>query len=129
MQQERDALIVGAGPAGLALAIALTDAGFTATVLDAQPREALAAPPEDGRDIALTHASVATLRTLGLWQRLRPEEIGCIREARVIDGDRQDAALSFLRAAPAPSAWAGSCRIMRCAARASRPRPSARGCA
>ena len=95
MQQERDALIVGAGPAGLALAIALTDAGFTATVLDAQPREALAAPPEDGRDIALTHASVATLRTLGLWQRLRPEEIGCIREARVIDGDRQDAALSF----------------------------------
>ncbi|HWT21339.1 MAG TPA: NAD(P)-binding protein, partial [Variovorax sp.] len=40
MQQERDALIVGAGPAGLALAIALADAGFTATVLDAQPREA-----------------------------------------------------------------------------------------
>lgn len=38
---------------------------------------------------------MATLRTLGLWQRLRPEEIGCIREARVIDGDRQDAALSF----------------------------------
>ncbi|WP_082572024.1 5-demethoxyubiquinol-8 5-hydroxylase UbiM [Variovorax sp. Root434] len=95
MQQDRDALIVGAGPAGLALAIALADAGFTATVLDAQPREALAAPAEDGRDIALTHASAATLRALGLWQRLLPEEIGCIKEARVIDGDWQDRALSF----------------------------------
>lgn len=95
MQQDRDALIVGAGPAGLALAIALADAGFTAAVLDAQPRDALAAPAEDGRDIALTHSSVATLRALGLWQRLLPEEIGCIREARVFDGDRQDSALSF----------------------------------
>lgn len=95
MQQDRDVLIVGAGPAGLALAIALVDAGFTATVLDAQPRDALAAPAEDGRDIALTHSSVATLRALGLWQRLLPEEIGRIREARVIDGDRQDSALLF----------------------------------
>lgn len=95
MQQDRDVLIVGAGPAGLALAIALADAGFTATVLDAQPRDALAAPAEDGRDIALTHSSVATLRALGLWQRLLPEEIGCIREARVFDGDRQASALSF----------------------------------
>lgn len=95
MQQDRDALIVGAGPAGLALAIALADAGFTSTVLDAQPRETLAAPAEDGRDIALTHSSVATLRALGLWQRLLPEEIGCIREARVFDGDRQASALSF----------------------------------
>ncbi|CAN7757235.1 5-demethoxyubiquinol-8 5-hydroxylase UbiM [Variovorax sp. LjRoot84] len=95
MQQDRDVLIVGAGPTGLALAIALADAGFTATVLDAQPREALAAPAEDGRDIALTHASVATLRALGLWQCLLPEEIGRIREARVMDGDRQRSALSF----------------------------------
>ena len=95
MQQGRDVLIVGAGPAGLALAIALVDAGFTAAVLDAQSREALAVPGEDGRDIALTHSSVATLCALGLWERLRPEEIGRIREARVMDGDRQDSALLF----------------------------------
>src|SRR5437899_8983698 len=95
MQHDRDVLIVGAGPAGLALAMALADAGFTVSVLDTQPREALAAPAEDGRDIALTHASVDTLRALGLWQRLLPEEIGRIREARVMDGDRQDSALYF----------------------------------
>lgn len=95
MQQDHDVLIVGAGPAGLALATALVDAGFTAAVLDAQPREALTAPAEDGRDIALTHSSVATLRALGLWQRLLPEEIGRIREARVMDGDRPHSALSF----------------------------------
>lgn len=95
MSPDPEVLIVGAGPTGLAMAIALADAGFTATVLDQQPRAALAAPPEDGREIALTHSSVETLRALGLWQRLRPEEIGRIREARVIDGGRHDAALHF----------------------------------
>lgn len=93
--ESEDIAIVGAGPAGLAMAIALADAGFSASVLDLQPREALAAPPEDGREIALTHSSVETLRTLGLWQRLRPAEIGRIREARVVDGDRHGAALDF----------------------------------
>lgn len=95
MSQDAEVVIVGAGPAGLAMAIALHDAGFGVTVLDLQARDALAAPPEDGREIALTHSSAATLRALGLWHRLRAEEIGEIREARVIDGDRHDAALRF----------------------------------
>lgn len=92
MPSDLEVVIAGAGPAGLAMAIALNDAGFAPTVLDLQPREALAAPAEDGREIALTHASVATLRALGLWDRLRPDEIGHIREARVIDGDRRGGA-------------------------------------
>jgi 2-polyprenyl-6-methoxyphenol hydroxylase-like FAD-dependent oxidoreductase len=95
MKREDAVAIVGAGPAGLAMAIALADAGVAATVLDLQSRDALAAPAEDGREIALTHASVDTLQALGLWQRLRADEIGRIREARVIDGDRQDSALRF----------------------------------
>jgi 2-polyprenyl-6-methoxyphenol hydroxylase-like FAD-dependent oxidoreductase len=93
MQQNRDVLIVGAGPAGLALAIALVDAGFTATVLDAQPRDALAAPAEDGRDIALTHSSVATLRALGLWQHLLAKKSGASGKRASWMGDRQDSAL------------------------------------
>lgn len=95
MSLDPEVLIVGAGPTGLAMAIALADAGFAATVLDQQSRDALAAPAEDGREIALTHSSVETLRALGLWQRLRPEEIGRIREARVTDGGGHDAALHF----------------------------------
>ncbi|SCK06325.1 Ubiquinone biosynthesis hydroxylase, UbiH/UbiF/VisC/COQ6 family [Variovorax sp. HW608] len=95
MPLDAEVVIVGAGPAGLAMAIALADAHFSVTVIDLQPRAALAAPAEDGREIALTHSSVETLRTLGLWSRLRPGEIGRIREARVIDGDRHDAALQF----------------------------------
>jgi len=95
MPSSAEVLVAGAGPTGLAMAIALADAGFAVTVLDLQPRAALADPQPDGREIALTHASVQTLRTLGLWQRLRPGEIGRIREARVIDGDRHDASLHF----------------------------------
>lgn len=81
-----DVLIVGAGPAGLSLAIALSQAGFTSTVLDRQPAAALAAPEPDGREIALTHPSAEALRRLGTWQQLAPHEIGRIAEARVHDG-------------------------------------------
>ena len=41
---DADVLIVGAGPAGLALAAALADAGLHALVLERQPRDALATP-------------------------------------------------------------------------------------
>ncbi|BEP94482.1 5-demethoxyubiquinol-8 5-hydroxylase UbiM [Acidovorax sp. A79] len=81
-----DVLIVGAGPAGLSLAISLAHAGFTATVVEQQPQAALAAPAPDGREIALTHPSRATLQRLGTWAQLAPHETGAIREAQVHDG-------------------------------------------
>jgi len=81
-----DVLIVGAGPAGLALAIALAQAGIASTVLEQAPLASLADPPEDGRDIALTHRSRRFLESLGLWQRLPGEEIAPLRQAHVIDG-------------------------------------------
>ena len=81
-----DLLIVGAGPAGLSLSIALAQAGLTSIVVEQQPEAALAAPAPDGREIALTHPSVATLRRLGTWQRLAGHEVGLLREARVHDG-------------------------------------------
>jgi ubiquinone biosynthesis UbiH/UbiF/VisC/COQ6 family hydroxylase len=81
-----DVLIVGAGPAGLALAIALAQAGIASTVLEQAPLAGLADPPEDGRDIALTHRARHFLESLGLWQRLPAAEIAPLRQAHVIDG-------------------------------------------
>ena len=81
-----DVLIVGGGPAGLSLATALAQAGLQATVLEQQGESALAHPAPDGREIALTHPSVATLQRLGSWQRLAPHEVGLLRQAQVHDG-------------------------------------------
>lgn len=81
-----DVLIVGAGPAGLSLAISLAQAGFTATVVEQQSDNALAQPAPDGREIALTHPSRATLQRLGSWAHLADHEVGQIAEAQVHDG-------------------------------------------
>ena len=97
MQQplDSDVLVIGAGPAGLALAISLGQAGLSVIVLDTQAHAALSAPKDDGREIALTHDSVALLKTLGIWPRLAAHEIGVIREAQVHDGSHARALLDF----------------------------------
>ena len=79
-------LIVGGGPAGLSMASALADAGIGSTVLEAAPEAQLADPPEDGREIALTHRGMAILQQLGAWQDLPPEAISPLRQARVFNG-------------------------------------------
>lgn len=84
--QHSDVLIVGAGPVGLSLSIALAQAGFAVTVLELQGAQVLAAPPFDGREIALTHPSRALLQQLGTWQKLAAHEIGVLREAQVHNG-------------------------------------------
>jgi ubiquinone biosynthesis UbiH/UbiF/VisC/COQ6 family hydroxylase len=81
-----DVLIVGAGPAGLSLAVSLAQAGFTATVIEQHAAPALEAPAPDGREIALTHPSRATLHRLGSWDELAEGEVGPICQAQVHDG-------------------------------------------
>lgn len=63
-------LICGAGPAGLALACALHDRGLAVRVLEQADAATLAAPADDGREIALTHRSRRLLEGWGLWERL-----------------------------------------------------------
>ena len=80
-------IVIGAGPAGLCLARALSMRGLCVDVIEQQPRDAVAAPAPDGREIALTRGSTRILRELGLWQRIDPGKIAPLVRARVADGD------------------------------------------
>ena len=81
-----DVIIVGAGPAGLSFARTLVGSGLNVAVVERQSRAQLADPAIDGRDIALTQRSEATMRELGIWQHMPGEEIAFIRHAKVING-------------------------------------------
>ncbi|WP_152224057.1 5-demethoxyubiquinol-8 5-hydroxylase UbiM [Pseudomonas sp. SCB32] len=81
-----DIAIVGAGPAGLCLARSLSGNGLSVLLIERQPLASLAEPAEDGREIALTHASRAELQRLGMWSRIDPQEISPLRDAQVLNG-------------------------------------------
>lgn len=81
-----DVIIVGAGPAGLCLAQALKPLGLRVALLEQAPQTSLAQPAFDGREIALTQRSVATMRRLGLWDRLPAQAASPLRDAKVLNG-------------------------------------------
>ena len=62
-----DLVIVGAGPVGMTLALALKDAGLDIVLVDARPR---GAARKDPRILALSHGTRLTLERLGIWTRL-----------------------------------------------------------
>ncbi|MEJ2030513.1 MAG: FAD-dependent monooxygenase [Maritimibacter sp.] len=84
--QSFDIVIIGAGPAGLSFARTLSDTGLNICLVERHPLKVLENPPEDGRDIALTHTSEKLMKELGLWAHIPEDEIGVIRDAKVIDG-------------------------------------------
>lgn len=57
-------LIIGGGPAGMALALALYRGGVTSRIVDARPR---GAAKHDARILALSHGSRLSLESLGVW--------------------------------------------------------------
>jgi ubiquinone biosynthesis UbiH/UbiF/VisC/COQ6 family hydroxylase len=81
-----DVIIIGGGPAGLAFAASLKDLGLRIAVVEKSPVSVLADPPEDGREIALTHTSVAIMGKLGMLRRIPEKDLSPIRTARVLDG-------------------------------------------
>lgn len=81
-----DIVVVGAGPAGLCFVRALAGTGLRIALVERQAQSRLAEPADDGREIAITHATQRRMRELGLWGHLRAEEIGSLRDARVMDG-------------------------------------------
>ena len=81
-----DVVIVGAGPVGLSFAKALSDIPLNIAIIDRQNSASLANPPEDGREIALTHLSKKILSSFGIWQEIDENKISHIKEAKVING-------------------------------------------
>ncbi len=81
-----DIVVIGAGPAGLGFARALAGRGLSIALIETQSEAALADPPEDGRDIALTHSSEQLMRDIGMWDHIPADQIGTIRDAKVLNG-------------------------------------------
>src|SRR5881392_3716041 len=63
----RDLVIVGAGPVGATLAIALRDADLDVVVLDSR---AAGTPYRSDRSLALSHGARLILERLDVWPRL-----------------------------------------------------------
>lgn len=80
-----DLLIVGAGPAGLSLALGLRDSGLKIGIVERRSRDEIAHPQFDGREIALTHHSMDLLKGLGLGDALAAET-SILAKAQVEDG-------------------------------------------
>ncbi len=85
-EEHFDIVIIGAGPAGLSFARTLADTGLQIALLEKLDENVLADPPNDGRDIALTHTTESAMRDLGMWDHIPADQIGTIRDAKVVNG-------------------------------------------
>ncbi|WP_422048208.1 FAD-dependent monooxygenase [Shimia sp.] len=85
MSFDTDILIAGGGLNGPALALALAQAGFDVTVVDARPAPARAAGNFDGRGYALALASKRLLSAIGVWEQVA-DQAEPMRDIKVSDG-------------------------------------------
>lgn len=68
-------VIIGGGPVGMSLALALHRQGVPSEIHDMRPRSATAGAIGDQRILALSHGSQQTLARLGVWQDVRATPI------------------------------------------------------
>ena len=90
-----DIVVIGGGPAGLVFASSVAQSGMRVCVLEKEPESILKNPAPDGREIALTHASVDMLTKLGVFKHIPAKAVSPIAEAKVIDGSSQTYFLNF----------------------------------
>lgn len=84
-----DAIIIGAGIAGLTTAGLLSRAGLNCVVIEAAEKSNGQSSSVDPRALALTRASCQILTALGAWQQLSPERIGVFKSMQVWDENGQ----------------------------------------
>ncbi|WP_025732426.1 FAD-dependent monooxygenase [Carnimonas nigrificans] len=95
MNKDRiDLTVVGLGSVGLATALAAAQAGLEVAVIDPQSAQQLSGGDFDGRDVAISNASLRWLDTLGVTCQLDAGQRSPIRGAHVID-DVVDKKVSF----------------------------------
>lgn len=87
MPLDADIIVVGAGPAGLAFCRSLNSSNLKILLIEKNTQENIANPKFDAREIALTHASRNSMKKLGIWGRVKPEDIYPLYDARVFNGD------------------------------------------
>jgi 2-octaprenyl-6-methoxyphenol hydroxylase len=80
-----DALVIGGGMVGTAVAIALGGAGLEVVLVDAEPPAARVEAGYDGRSSAIAYGSRQALAMLGIWPGMAPEAEP-ILDIRVSDG-------------------------------------------
>ena len=89
-----DITIIGAGTSGLSFAKSLEGTGLKTVIIEKQAKAQLTNPPYDGREFAITHLSHKILNDLDMWDRIDPNAISLIKNAKVLNGD-SDYALHF----------------------------------
>lgn len=82
-----DVVIIGAGPAGLSMALSLADTDLKIAIIDQQAQTKIESPEYDGREIALTHESRNELTKLGVWQDFSSDDCHKMNGAKVFNGD------------------------------------------
>jgi 2-octaprenyl-6-methoxyphenol hydroxylase len=82
MQNPIDVVVVGAGPAGLAAALALSQAGLSVRIADTSPEASRQA--SSGRSAALLSRTVSLLKRLDVWDALR-QKAAPLRALQFID--------------------------------------------
>ena len=80
-----DILIIGGGPIGLGFARMMAATGCKIGIVEKQPAENLAAAPDDGREVAVTHRAHGLMERHGLLPHIPEKEIHILRAAEVIN--------------------------------------------
>jgi len=83
---DTDVIIIGAGPAGLCFARALSGIGLRIALIEQLKDEQLSTPTFDGREIAHTQYSVKLLKDLDIWNRINTHAPSALRDAKVLNG-------------------------------------------